>query len=72
MNIDDLKKIWLTDNAVWIELKDGRQACELFADYALLANATIKQRENYTLSHFGVHWPDIDEDLSFDGFFSSL
>ena len=34
-----------------------------------LYNATDAQRQNYTLSHFGIHWPDIDEDLSYEGFF---
>ena len=35
-----------------------------------LASSSKTQRENYRLSYFGIHWPDIDEDLSFDGFFN--
>ena len=34
-----------------------------------LQNATIEQRENYELSPFGIHWEELDEDLSFEGFF---
>lgn len=71
MNCSDIKEIWLTDCAIWIELNDGRQACELFADYARLARASDAQRKNYRLSHFGIHWPEIDEDLSYEGFFNS-
>lgn len=66
---NDITRIWLTDTAVWLQLKDDRQASELFADYPRLAGATANQRENYIVSHFGLHWPELDEDLSFYGFF---
>ncbi len=34
-----------------------------------LANATPEQRANFEVSPtgYGIHWPDIDEDLSIDG-----
>lgn len=67
----DVKKIWLTDNAVWIETADGHQACEQFDDYVSLRNASAKERQAYTRSPFGLHWPALDEDLSFEGFFAS-
>ena len=70
MNRTQLSKIWLTDSAIWIEPSDGRRACEKIADYSRLANADRKQLENYRLSYFGIHWPDIDEDLSYEGFFN--
>lgn len=70
MNLTEVSKVWITDSAVWIELNDGRRAKENFADYMRLVISSKKQRENYRLSYFGIHWPDIDEDLSFDGFFS--
>lgn len=70
MNLTEVSKIWITDSAVWIELNDGRRAKEDFADYIRLASSSKTQRENYRLSYFGIHWPDIDEDLSFDGFFN--
>ena len=55
-----IEKIWITDTAVWIRTVDGREACEKFSDY---------QRENYSADAFGIHWEEIDEDLSFEGFF---
>ncbi len=70
MNRTQISKVWLTDTAIWIELNDGRRGCELFSNYSRLASADAVQRENYTLSYFGIHWPEIDEDLSFDGFFA--
>ena len=41
----DVKKIWLTPTDVWIQTSDGKQACEHFADYKGLRNATAKERE---------------------------
>ncbi len=66
----EVKKIWLTDEAIWIETKDGCQACEQFADYAPLRKATAAERAAFTQSPFGLHWPALDEDLSFEGFFA--
>lgn len=64
-----VEKIWLTDNAVWIKTKDGLEGCERFSDYPRLKYATQAQRENFESDAFGIHWPEIDEDLSFEGFF---
>lgn len=65
-----IERIWLTDDAVWIRTTDGREACEYFADYPRLSNATRAQRENYRTDDFGISWPEMDEDLSFEGFFA--
>lgn len=64
-----IEKIWLTDTAVWIRAADGREAHENFDEYPRLKHATQEQRENYDSDAFGIHWPELDEDLSFDGFF---
>ena len=32
-----------------------------------LANGTPQQLSNMEISPFGLHWPDLDEDLSFAG-----
>lgn len=62
-------KIWLTDDAVWIRTADGREACEPYADFPRLRFATPEQRRHYIADEYGINWPDIDEDLSFEGFF---
>ena len=67
----EVEKIWLTDDAVWIRTKDGREACEYYAEYPRLKYATPEQRANYTADDFGITWPDIDEDLSYEGFFQT-
>ena len=70
MNKESIAKIWVTEDAGWIRTTDGREASELFSNYVRLQKATDEQRGNYRVSHFGIHWPEIDEDLSFDGFFA--
>ena len=65
----EIEKIWLTDEAVWIRTKDGCEVCEFFADFPRLKFASAKQRANYRADEYGINWPDIDEDLSFEGFF---
>lgn len=62
-------KVWLTDTAVWIRTADGKEAHEKFADYQRLKFATPRQLANFTVDNFGIHWEELDEDLSFEGFF---
>lgn len=69
ITLKNIKKIWLTADAIHIETQSGRKARELFADYPRLRDATPKQREKYFTSEFGIHWSTLDEDLSFNGFF---
>ena len=52
----EITKIWLTPTEIWVQTADGRQASERFADYAALRDASPTEREQYTLSPFGIHW----------------
>jgi hypothetical protein len=67
--MERITKIWLTDSEIWIQTEDGRTASESFADYPRLRYATRIQRESYTYDAFGIHWEELEEDLSFEGFF---
>lgn len=67
--MEKVVKIWLTDSEIWIQTEDGKIASERFADYPRLKYATQEQRENYITDDFGIHWEELDEDLSFEGFF---
>ena len=66
----NITKIWITDNAIWIRTDDGKEARELFSDYPRLRNASQEQRLDFVSDNFGIHWEALDEDLSFEGFFS--
>ena len=69
MNKSDIARVWFTPERIWVETSDGRRGYELYADYPRLNSATQKQRVSYEMSYFGFHWPELDEDLSYDGFF---
>ena len=67
--MEKVVKIWLTDTEIWIQTEEGKTASEMFADYPRLKYATQEQRNNYTTDDFGIHWEELDEELSFEGFF---
>ena len=64
------QKVWFENGRIYLLTGDGREGSLPIRIFPRLYNATPEQRDNYTLSHFGIHWPDIDEDLSYEGFFS--
>ena len=51
------------------DLADGRTITVPLAWYPRLFNASPEQRTNWQLAGggFGIHWPDVDEDLSSEG-----
>ena len=63
------KKLWFEEDFICVELFDGRQIKTPIAFYPRLANATHASRESFVLSGggHGVHWPDLDEDLTVEG-----
>lgn len=66
---EQIKNIGFTEDQIYLELKSGEKRFYSLRNLPKLFNANKAQRENYKLSHFGIHWEDLDEDLSFDGFF---
>lgn len=59
----------INDSRLTVELMDGRSIGVPLMWYPRLANATPEQRKNWQLAGggYGIHWPDIDEDLSAEG-----
>jgi hypothetical protein len=52
---------------MWVELTDGRTLGVPLAWFPRLLNATPAQREQVELSRVGLHWEDLDEDISVAG-----
>ena len=52
-----------------VSLKDGRIITVPLVWYAKLLKATDAQRRNWQIcgGGYGIHWPDLDEDLSTEG-----
>ena len=62
-------KVWFDEYNMWVNLSDGRQLSVPLEYFPRLLNATASQRENYVLSGngTGIHWDEIDEDISVPG-----
>jgi hypothetical protein len=50
-----------------VTLADGRRIATPLDWYPKLKRATAVQRANFEVGAMGIHWPDIDEDLSIAG-----
>jgi hypothetical protein len=68
-NEPQIVTIEVTDDAITAELADGRTVSVPLAWSWRLSEATPKQRRNFEVigSGEGVHWPDVDEDISARG-----
>jgi len=64
-----VKDIRFTDDTVAVDLIDGRTIVVPLVWYPRLLDASPDQRRNWRISggDYGIHWPDIDEDLSSEG-----
>ena len=64
-----VKDVRFTEDAVVVDLLDGRTITVPLVWYPRLLSATPGQRANWRVAGggFGIHWPDIDEDLSTEG-----
>ncbi len=58
---------WCDPVSLHVRLADGREVVTPLWWYPRLASATPAQRNNCELMLDGVHWPDMDEDLSVRG-----
>jgi hypothetical protein len=59
----------VTDDTLTADLSDGRTISVPLAWYPRLVHATPQERRNWRLigGGVGIHWPDLDEDLSVEG-----
>lgn len=55
------------DHSFWVDLADGRTIGVPLAWFPRLLHATPAQRERVALSPSGLHWEEIDEDISVAG-----
>jgi len=63
-------KIWFENERIFASLNDGRIVEMPLNWFPRLANATETQKLNYELWNDGawIHWDELDEDLSVEGF----
>ncbi len=59
----------MTEDTLTVDLMDGRSVSVPLAWYPRLSHGTIAERQNWRIvgRGEGIHWPDLDEDISVDG-----
>lgn len=62
----------ITDAELIVRLADGRTIATPLVWYPPLLQATTEQRRNVVLGPTGIHWPDLDEDLSVAGMLAGV
>ena len=69
LEVSDLRarSVTFTATELVVTLADGRSIVTPLDWYPRLKNASSAQRANFEVMPMGIHWPDIDEDLSIAG-----
>jgi hypothetical protein len=64
-----VRDVRVTDDSLVVDLMDGRSISVPLAWYPRLMHASPEQRANWIAAGagYGIHWPDIDEDLTTEG-----
>jgi hypothetical protein len=67
--IPQAQKVWFTDAKMYVLLTDGRELGIPLEWFPKLRDATESERMNWRLigGGIGIHWENIDEDLSVAG-----
>ena len=68
------KRARITSDALVVELQDGRSLSVPLAWYPRLAEGRPNERRKWELigPGIGIHWPDLDEDISVEGLLLGL
>src|ERR1700722_295651 len=69
IQIPTARQVVVSDEALTVELADGRTLSIPLAWYPRLWHGTSEERSHWRLigDGQGIHWPDIDEDISVEG-----
>jgi len=64
-----VKEVFVSEDSLSATLMDGRTITVPLTWYPRLLNASPQQRQRWEIcgGGYGIHWPDIDEDLSTEG-----
>jgi len=69
IDVGDLRAeaVKFTATELVVTLADGRKIATPLDWYPRLQRASAQQRANFEIMPMGIHWPDLDEDLSVAG-----
>lgn len=63
-----ISKIWFADDRIYGQTDDGRTLWQSLLYYRQLRNASEEERNDYEMDDEGIHWYELDEDISFESF----
>jgi Protein of unknown function (DUF2442) len=69
MEVPNAEGLTVTDDTLSVDLSDGRTISVPLAWFPRLVHATSEERNNWSLigKGGGIHWKDLDEDISVEG-----
>jgi hypothetical protein len=69
LDISDVVDVSVTDDTLTVELSDGRTISVPLEWYPRLVHGTSEERNNWRIigRGQGIHWEDLDEDISVEG-----
>jgi hypothetical protein len=69
ISVPEALNVLLTDDTLSVDLSDGRSISVPIAWFPRLLHSTEQERNNWRLigKGQGIHWGDIDEDISIEG-----
>jgi hypothetical protein len=61
--------VMVTDDTLSVDLEDGRTMAAPIGWYPRLAHGTPAERATFQISGagYGIHWPELDEDIGVEG-----
>ena len=64
-----INNVSVTDDTLTVDLEDGRTIAIPIGWYPRLAYGSPVERANFQISGagYGIHWPDLDEDIGVEG-----
>ena len=64
--------VTVTEDTLSVDLEDGRTISVPIGWYPRLAHGTPAERDHFQVSGagYGIHWPDLDEDIGVEGLLS--
>jgi hypothetical protein len=66
------KSVRFDDNNMWVDLSDGRIIAVPLAWFPRLLHATPEQRQRVEISLKGLHWEELNEDISVAGLLAGV
>lgn len=69
LSLPRITGVTVTDDTLSVDLEDGRTVSVPIGWYPRLAHGSASERANVQIAGagFGLHWPDLDEDIGIEG-----